>query len=1156
MRFAELDLTRYGRFEDCKLVFERRAADLHVVYGPNEAGKSTTMAAVSDLLFGFPHRTPFAFRFDTSLLRVGAVLEGDAGSFACRRRKSLKGSLIDAEDRPIDEAPLLAMLRGQTREVFRLSSSLDHERLREGGRAIVDAKDDLGRAVFAAGSGLVGVAQILDTLEAEIDGIWGRRAADKRAYTRAEREYEAAKRLLKNAELRPNEWKAARAELERLESEYESLETRRRDMNAELRKVERSRRVGAPIRRRGELIVAIEAHPVPILPPAMEIATESGLAAATDAERKRMAAAELLTDRQDRLDAVRVDRAILAAAEAIDGLVEARGAIQKAIEDLPRRQTELQARRETLHELRLELELPPVGDGEDRLPTRLAVATLRDLAEKRLKDEAAGEALRDEQERLTRHSDALGVELADAVVMEGLDLLSSAVKSALRLGDLDDAYAARARLATRAEEQRAIAFERLVPWRGSVAELARLVPPSVAEIDAVRDAIELAATEAIEEKRTAAAAEEELDRLRLEAASLSGSGQAVSVEQVAQARAARDGTWRELRLHIAGTGILADVVGESARFETLIHTADTLVDLRFLSAEASGRLSEMNDRAAILELQADQAQDRQRSAEKSAAEARRTWAERLAVLGLPDLSPSGMRTWRELRDTALAHAEAAQNAIDAARAESDRLEAAKATLRAALPDSGAHPDEFGGRLSVLLERAERRLEEGEKQAEAFRSLKQRAKAAEETLGDVKRRLGAQERARDAWRAAWVKALAEAGINLPVETAAARLELYERLRAVIEAVGDLQRRVTSIDDDKSRFDAHVATIAAQVGELMDGRTVEQVIDQLRARLTQARSEAQRHATLSEEASRYSDVIRAAEAERDAADVGLAAVMALTGTTGRAGVAAAVEASRHQRTIRDELAGLEREIIRQGDGLPLLELVGACEADDPDATLQRAETLERELATLAETITEVAHKAGMARTTFEQLDHGSRAADAAADAEQSRAEMDVQAEAYILKRTQIVMLRWAMERYREQRQNPLLKRAGELFSILTLGRYVTLRVDLESGQPRLLGMCDDGATLVEVDAMSEGTVDQLFLALRLAAVEQTLESGFRLPFLADDLFINFDDDRARAGFKVLAELARSTQVLFFTHHAHLLPIARDAIGADVVSICELR
>ena len=60
---------------------------------------------------------------------------------------------------------------------------------------------------------------------------------------------------------------------------------------------------------------------------------------------------------------------------------------------------------------------------------------------------------------------------------------------------------------------------------------------------------------------------------------------------------------------------------------------------------------------------------------------------------------------------------------------------------------------------------------------------------------------------------------------------------------------------------------------------------------------------------------------------------------------------------------------------------------------------------------------------------------------------------------------------------------------------------------------------------------------------------------LPVLADDLFINFDDLRAEAGFRVLGELAKSTQVLFFTHHQHLLDIARKSLHPHETRICNL-
>jgi uncharacterized protein YhaN len=81
------------------------------------------------------------------------------------------------------------------------------------------------------------------------------------------------------------------------------------------------------------------------------------------------------------------------------------------------------------------------------------------------------------------------------------------------------------------------------------------------------------------------------------------------------------------------------------------------------------------------------------------------------------------------------------------------------------------------------------------------------------------------------------------------------------------------------------------------------------------------------------------------------------------------------------------------------------------------------------------------------------------------------------------------------------------------------------------------------------MSTGSADQLYLALRVASVEDYQTRADTLPFVTDDLFINFDDDRAAAGFQVLTALAQKTQVLFFTHHQHLVNIARGALGASV-------
>ena len=48
------------------------------------------------------------------------------------------------------------------------------------------------------------------------------------------------------------------------------------------------------------------------------------------------------------------------------------------------------------------------------------------------------------------------------------------------------------------------------------------------------------------------------------------------------------------------------------------------------------------------------------------------------------------------------------------------------------------------------------------------------------------------------------------------------------------------------------------------------------------------------------------------------------------------------------------------------------------------------------------------------------------------------------------------------------------------------------------------------------------------------------------MADDLFINFDPERSAAGFEVLGRLAEQTQVLFYTHHPHLVECGPGDIG----------
>ena len=102
--------------------------------------------------------------------------------------------------------------------------------------------------------------------------------------------------------------------------------------------------------------------------------------------------------------------------------------------------------------------------------------------------------------------------------------------------------------------------------------------------------------------------------------------------------------------------------------------------------------------------------------------------------------------------------------------------------------------------------------------------------------------------------------------------------------------------------------------------------------------------------------------------------------------------------------------------------------------------------------------------------------------------------------------------------------------------------------------LKGVRPDGR-LVGVEGMSNGSHDQLYLALRLASLESWLQAHEPIPFVVDDILLNFDDRRALAALRALAELSRRTQVLFFTHHRHLVELAEANLPTGVLFVHEL-
>jgi uncharacterized protein YhaN len=182
----------------------------------------------------------------------------------------------------------------------------------------------------------------------------------------------------------------------------------------------------------------------------------------------------------------------------------------------------------------------------------------------------------------------------------------------------------------------------------------------------------------------------------------------------------------------------------------------------------------------------------------------------------------------------------------------------------------------------------------------------------------------------------------------------------------------------------------------------------------------------------------------------------------------------------------------------------------------------------------------------------MDGSAKAAEAALSAQQTLAAIRRMSEHFIRLKVASTVLKQEIERFRNENQDPILKIASVYFRQLTLGSFEALRTDEDDrGQPVLVGLRHQNR-MIRVEGMSSGTRDQLYLSLRLASLQKRREAGEAMPFIVDDILVNFDDDRAKATLEALADLATGTQLILFTHHRRIAAEAEKLESKTTVKI----
>jgi uncharacterized protein YhaN len=1171
MKIERLYLKAYGAFSERRLDFAD-GPDFHVVYGPNEAGKSTTLRALIGLLFGIEERTNDNFVHPHPQLRVGAVLAtASNGRLAVMRRKARKQTLFaldeasgeEQTDRPLAEDTLVRALGGLDEGLYRALFGLDLDGLTRGSEALLEGKGEIGQSLFAAAAGLADLRQLSGAFNAEADKLFLPRATTKTINV-ALRELDERRKRARDATVRSSAWEQA----ERLQRQ---TGRKHAELRAELTKLrEEQRRLSRIVahlplaaERAAKLRELVALAPVPLLPPEarqQRIETEERRRAALDNQREARAALEQL---QQQRATLQVREALLTQASAVERLHHAAKDYRGALERLPRIEAELATVRQTLAAQLAEIDpalvtkLAPAELPERvraLLPSPTTRARVQALVEQQGALSAQDEQLEERERTLTGTIQRLRDELEAQPPPLPFEALEAAREQAATPGDLAGQHAQWAREI--AELATALAREAAALWDGTLDELIALRVPLLATVNEIGERYRQWAEEERSLKDQDRILQRDLGERERELRGLAAAGEIVTHDQVRQARQRRDDGWRRIRLaYVERTAdpdrLATDQAPEQplpVAFEAALREADRLADLLHADVKRAASVESLRQR--IADMRKARADLAQRFADLAAERGQldRRWAGIAGVIHQPDLSPEAVVEW--LQKHALLVERSAR--LETLRREQREIGTALiATRRAfdrALRDHGLPGLAEDEALSTALGRARTAIEQSRQKAAERASLAQRLAASETELrGVIAQRAGLAEK-RAAWWEQWQTATALlrlASEALPAE-ARIRLDQWDQLAKVLNALETLANEARGEQAARSAFEEALAELARAVEEPVVGADADRIAHALYGALNEARTTDRRRqqidATIEREQRRLGQAEIAAAAQRDR----LAELARQAGVEAPDQLAATEEDSARKRRLTERVTEIEEQLVR-GAARPLAEVLAEVDGVDLATASARLDELEIMIHE-RETEVETAHAADLdARRAFDAIDGGDAAAVAQQEAEALVARIARQARAYARARLAGALVARVAQTYRERHQGPVLRRASEIFARITLGSFGGLVMDYEDDRQMLLGQRPDGARL-GVAGMSQGARDQLFLALRLAAIEEHLQEREAVPIVIDDLLVQFDDGRAAATLQVLAELARRTQVLFFTHHGHLCELATATLAAD--------
>lgn len=1158
MRLAELVLERYGAFEQRLLTLN--GPGLTVVYGPNAAGKSTCLAAVSDFFFSIPKVTSRTSIFGSDLIRIGATLiTADGREIRLKRRYGRGRTLIDETGAPCDDGVLGQLLGATTRDRFEHLFGLGHQSLREGGDRLLRADGEIGRLIVEAGGGLRTLMSRLDAIAKEIDALFAPRPKESRAFYKARDAFNAANKTVKAATLTRDAYERDHKVHEAATAAVVGAREKKRKLTESLSSLQRTERTIPTLRELDCVEAELTAYSdVSLLSDDFANRCELAFAgrdkAADELAKMRLRHEEL----SKKLDAMVIDAGLAVAEVAVHDIEQKVTLVTAARNDRTNRVTELNTGVAQLAALRQRQHLGPEVDLECLMPSPEALEAVRVLA---------NEAL----ERRSRLENARDAAAADAETVRKTETRVAALAgqgwhepfgmAAASFGTLPTDWAAaqgkleQAKATSEVQRSRAAAL-----GFAGLDALRALACPNAEQVRQEIEARNEVSSELTRQVSVRASKEAQRDAARVEIDRLRQGSEIATDEALAAARKLRDEAWRPIRAaHLLGSTSLSDAerMAEVAALEASVINADRLSDNRTSEAQRIASLVEAERRLSEAEAAIKAAEGAERRLDQALGQ--RADAFRLAFPEAFDIGPEppALLALVEARADILTKADTAQATLHEGEQALQKLTPRLRQLELAERKANLQ-------LSVaqdLVERVEAiaKAITAHDQAYAGHQRDERDLINQQsTLGGARRKLANLERDQQAWAAKWAQAAAALGLQADAspEIGAELVSLWTGARGELRSVAQTRRRLSSMDEDEAELETRVSAAAQPLGiALPDDRVV--AGNMLVGRWRENNEVRLRRETLAPELEGAAAIITAQERTLTESEKGLRTLALEAGLAvgGEAGLNAVARRQREWAALWSKQGQLVWALRRAGDGLELSLLREQAEGLGLDAVRAGIADLKERLDILDQEIDTAIRKEQLTKGVLDAHEDPSAAARAVVDRESATAEMHAAVKRYVELRLARELVGKAIQRVRAEQQDPLIRKAGAMFARITRGEYKGVATDVDSdGAPVVVGV-KPGARPEGVATMSDGARDQLFLAFRLASLANYCAAAEPIPFIADDILVHFDDSRSAATLDLLADFCTTTQVLLFTHHLSVRSAAEALASRGRATIVEI-